>query len=355
MTNFDERWRKALLPLSATLKDAIRSLNESSTKIVMVVNAAGKFEGTVSDGDIRRGMLKGLNLNSPIKLVTNLNAFVVPPSFNRDLVIQLMQGNKLQQVPIVDDQQNVVGLHLWDSFTTPLNRKNPMIIMAGGKGTRLLPFTEKCPKPMVLVSGKPMLQLIIENGVREGFKHFVLAINYLGGMIEEYFGDGSRFQVEIQYIREEIALGTVGALGLISPYPDVPFIVTNGDVITDIRYGELLDFHVRHNALGTMAVRTHEWQHPFGVVQISGLDIIGFEEKPIARTHINAGVYALDPSAIDLLTPGKSCDMPALFEMIQSQGHRTIAYPMHEPWLDVGRPDDLVIARNLLSSSPEAL
>ena len=112
-------------------------------------------------------------------------------------------------------------------------------------------------------------------------------------------------------------------------------------MITDIRYGELLDFHTRHDAAATMAVRVHEWQHPFGVVQTRGVDIVGFEEKPVARSHINAGVYVLDPDTLNQLSPDTPCDMPALFERLQAHACRTVAYPMHEPWLDVGRPDDL--------------
>jgi NDP-sugar pyrophosphorylase family protein len=194
------------------------------------------------------------------------------------------------------------------------------------------------------VAGKPMLEHIIERAKLEGFSRFVLAIHYLGHMIEEYFGDGERLGVEIGYLREQAPLGTAGALGLLMPRPDAPFVVTNGDVLTDIRYGELLDFHVRHNAHGTMAVRVHEWQHPFGVVQTQGVEIVGFEEKPVSRSHINAGVYVLDPEALNLLSVDARCDMPTLFERLQAQAKRTVAYPMHEPWLDVGRPDDLTRA-----------
>jgi len=313
-------------------------------KIVVVVNARGELEGTISDGDIRRGLLKGLDFNSPIESIIHRNALVVPPVLGRETVMQLMRVNKIQQIPVVDERQQVVGLHLWDEISTPPVRSNLMVIMAGGKGIRLRPFTENCPKPLVLVAGKPMLEHIIERGKLEGFRHFVLAIHYLGHMIEDYFGNGEHQGVRIDYLREQSPLGTAGALGLLKPRPDAPFVVTNGDVLTDIRYGELLDFHMRHNASATMAVRLHEWQHPFGVVQTKGVDIVGFEEKPIARTHINAGVYVLEPDALSVLEEGAPCDMPTLFERLQAKMKRTVAYPMHEPWLDVGRPDDLSLA-----------
>lgn len=341
MSSTDKPWREAILPLKSTIQHAIKSLDQTSIKIVIVVNDLGELEGTISDGDIRRGLLKGLDLSSPIASVIHRNALVVTPEMGREVVLQLMGANKIQQIPIVNDSRQVVGVHLWDEITTVPARPNLMIIMAGGMGTRLRPFTETCPKPLLPIAGKPMLEHIIERAKLEGFSHFVLAVHYLGHMIKSHFGDGEKLGVQIDYLNEKSPLGTAGALGLLSPRPTVPFVVTNGDVITDIRYAELLDFHVRHQAMATMAVRMHEWQHPFGVVQTRGIEIIGFEEKPVARSHINAGVYALEPEALNLLSEDVQCDMPTLFERLQANSMRTVAYPMHEPWLDVGRPDDL--------------
>jgi len=350
MNPSEKHWRQAVLPLNSTIKQAINNLNKTSIKIVLVLTEAGLLEGTLSDGDIRRSLIKGLDLNSSITSIIRRKALVVPQEMKRELVMQLMLANKIQQIPIVDDQNHIVGLHLWDEITVPPKRPNIMVIMAGGMGTRLLPYTETCPKPLLPVAGKPMLQHIIERAKLEGFNHFVLAIHYLGHMIEEHFGDGSNLGVQIYYLREKSPLGTAGALRLLDPIPEAPFIVTNGDVMTDIRYGELLDFHTHHGAAATMAVRIHEWQHPFGVVQTKGIEIVGFEEKPIARSHINAGIYALDPASLSNLTAGEHCDMPTLFERIQNQKQRTVVYPMHEPWLDVGRPDDLLVANNSYNS-----
>ncbi len=340
----EQVWRQALLSPSATVGQAIRKLNEVGIKIALIVNEEGVLLGTISDGDIRRGFLKGLDLNSTIISVVRHNSFVVREDMARDMVLQLMHANKIQQIPVVDERQRVVGLHLWDEITTPPKRSNLMIIMAGGMGTRLRPHTENCPKPLLPVAGKPILEHIIDRAKLEGFTHFVLAIHYLGHMIESHFGNGEELGIQIDYLREDSPLGTAGALGLLNPIPNLPFLVTNGDLITDIRYGELLDFHSRHSAAATMAVRLHEWQHPFGVVQTHGVEIIGFEEKPISRSHINAGVYVLDPEALKLIPTDSPCDMPSLFETLKMMGKRTVAYPMYEPWLDVGRPDDLVAA-----------
>jgi dTDP-glucose pyrophosphorylase/CBS domain-containing protein len=338
-------WKKALITPTATIQDAIRNLDESTMQIALVVDRAGTLAGTVTDGDIRRGLLRGLNLESSIDAIVFRTPLVVPPELSRETVLQIMHANKIHQLPVVDQNRNVLGLHLWDELMAPRQRPNLMVIMAGGRGSRLLPHTENCPKPLLPLGGKPILEHIIERAKAEGFDHFVLAIHYLGHMIEEHFGDGSRLQVSIEYLREEAPLGTAGAIALLEPRPTAPFIVTNGDVLTDIRYGELIDFHCHHRAAATMAVRLHEWQHPFGVVRTDGVDITGFEEKPIARHHINAGVYVLEPDALNLLGKKEPCDMPTIFSRLREAGARTIVYPMHEPWLDVGRVDDLERAR----------
>ena len=347
-TSLEDLWRKTLLPLDATLRQAIHSLDETAMQIALVVSADGTLVGTLTDGDIRRGLLRGLDLGSSIDTVIHREPLVVPPQLGRETIRQIMQANKIHQLPVVDRDRRVVGLHLWDQLIESKRRCNRMVIMAGGEGNRLRPHTENCPKPLLPVGGKPMLEHIIERAKAEGFERFVLAIRYLGHMIEEYFGDGSRWRVKIEYLREESPLGTAGAIGLLNPRPNEPFLVSNGDVLTDIRYGELLDFHCHHDATATMAVRLHEWQHPFGVVHTKGVDIVGFEEKPIARSHINAGVYVLDPSALDALTAGDRCDMPMLFARLHQRSARTIVYPMHEPWLDVGRVDDYISVQDLV-------
>ncbi len=334
-------WRKTMLSPNRLIRDAIANLNESGLQIVLVVDDSAKLQGTVTDGDIRRGLLSGVQIDSPLTTVMRSNSLVVMPEMGREMVVHLMRANKLRQLPVVDGGHRVVGLQVWDDDTSGEVRANTMVIMAGGLGKRLRPHTETCPKPMLPVAGKPMLEHIIERARGDGFRHFVLAVMYLGHVIEDYFGDGSRWQVRIDYLRENSPLGTAGALGLLDPLPSAPFVVTNGDVLSDIRYGEVLDFHVRHGAAATMAVRLYEWQHPFGVVQTNGLDIVGFEEKPVNRTHINAGIYALSPQVLSQVKLNTPLDMPSLFEQLHYEGHRTVAFPMHEPWLDVGRPDDL--------------
>lgn len=334
-------WKKAVIPAEASLRDAAKNLTESSLRIVLVIDDAGKLLGTISDGDIRRGLLCGLTLDNDVKEVLRKNPFVAPDGMSQFDIHQLMVVNRVQQIPEIDTEGRVVSLHILDGFLATESISNKMVIMAGGKGTRLRPHTENCPKPMLLVGGKPMLQHIIERARDEGFSQFLLSVNYLAQMIEDYFGDGSALGVTIGYIREESPLGTAGSLSMISKLVDEPFVVTNGDVITDIRYSDLLEFHKRQESIATMAVRLHEWQHPFGVVEMDGLNIVGFEEKPVARSHINAGIYTLSPATLQQLNHGEFCDMPTLFERLRAKSCKVIAYPMHEPWLEIGRPADL--------------
>ena len=341
-------WKRLTLSLDSKIQDAASILESYSMHIVLIVGKKGELIGTISDGDIRRGLLQGYGLHDFVSLIVQSNPLVVPVNMDRSVVLQIMETNKIHQIPVVDDVNKLVGLHLWEQVITQQVRPNTMVIMAGGMGTRLRPHTETCPKPMLELGGKPMLEHIIERAKLEGFRKFVVTLNYLGHMIEDYFGSGDSRGIEIQYTKEESPLGTAGAISLIKQLPKEPFVVTNGDVITNIRYGKVLDFHNHHGAEATMSVRSHEWQNPFGVVNVDGFAIVGFEEKPVVRSHINAGVYVLDPKCFASLESGAMCDMPTLFDRLNERGLKTVAYAMHEEWLDVGRPDDYKKAENTI-------
>lgn len=341
MSISNELWRQTLLQNDATIKDAISVLNLSGLRIVLVVDENEKLLGTISDGDIRSGLLKGLHIEMPIEIILNREPIVVPEHLAPKKVKQLMSENKIQQIPILDENQHLVGLHLWDEVDLPTLLPNVFVIMVGGKGTRLGAHTEKCPKPMLLIAGKPILEHIINRAKSQGFVHFALAIHHLGHVIEDYFGDGHRFGVKIEYLREKTPLGTAGALSLLSLNLTLPIVVTNGDVLADVQYDDILRFHKSQNALGTMAVRVHEWKNPFGVVKTEGDEIIEYEEKPIFRSMINAGIYVLDSVAYKFLEKGEPCDMPSLFEKIRAKNHKVVAYSLHENWFDIGNPIDL--------------
>jgi dTDP-glucose pyrophosphorylase len=340
--NFNPDWSKAILPLNSNIGQAIKCLDESKIQIVLVCEKNDILVGTITDGDIRRGLLNGLNLQSSISFIIKYDAFVATPPISREIATKLMYANKIHQLPIVDETRRVLGLVLLDHFfDLPKQRNNTIVIMAGGKGIRMRPHTENCPKPMLAIAGKPILEHIIERAKSNGFFNFIIAVHYLGHMIEDYFKDGSKWDVKISYVREKSPLGTAGALGLISPKIKSSFIVTNADVITDIDYGELLDFHILNNSTATMAVSIHDIQQQFGVVKTNGLDILSFEEKPIIQSKINAGIYVLSPEALNLLEVDCFCDMPDLFTRVKYNNQRTVAYPLYERWRDVGRPEDL--------------
>jgi dTDP-glucose pyrophosphorylase len=334
-------WREIILPIRVSINDVVKILDQVALRIILITDESNLLIGTVSDGDIRRGLLKGLSLDSPIESIVERNPVVVSPESSREKVLQIMTSNKIQQVPVVNERNEVIGLHLWDELSAPTTHENLFVIMAGGKGTRLYPQTINSPKPLLLLTGKPILEHIIDRAKSHGFNNFVIAIHYLGHMIQDYFGDGEKFGVKLRYLNESTPLGTAGALSLLDPKPNSTFIVTNGDVVTDVNYAELLNFHQQNNASATMAVKAYEWQNPFGVVQTQGLEIISFEEKPITRSYVNAGVYALEPLALNFLKKSETCDMPTLLKRLKQESNSLIAYPIYEPWIDIGRPEDL--------------
>ena len=344
MTNQLDLWRDAIVKINTPIKIAIERLNKVGIKIALVLDENFRLLGTISDGDFRRGMLSGLTLEDTVEKIMNKNPRTVNEGTSRLEILKLMNDTKILQIPIVDRNNFVVGLHLWDDISVQAKYSNIMVIMAGGKGSRLHPQTENRPKPMLLVAGIPILEHIIKRARSQGFNHFIIAINYLGQIIEDYFKDGHKFGVKIEYLHEDVPLGTAGALSLLSHKPDKAFIVTNGDVITDINYSDFLEYHTVQNAAATVAVHTHEFQIPYGVVQINGLEVESYEEKPVVSSLINAGVYALDPDILDLIAEPKYRDMPEILDISRDLKKKVIVYPLHESWIDIGRPIDLEIA-----------
>jgi NDP-sugar pyrophosphorylase family protein len=211
----------------------------------------------------------------------------------------------------------------------------------------MMPYTKACPKPMLPVDGKPILEHILVRAREEGFLKIFICIHYLGHQVERYFEDGRKWGVKIKYIKEKTPLGTAGAVGLLPQAVVEPVVVTNGDVLTEVKYGDLLEFHRKHSGFATMAVQLHRWEHPFGVVKIDGAEIDAIEEKPIFQAYVNAGIYVLSPSAIRILPRNKSINMPDLFSLLKIRKKKLLAYPLHEPWLDVGRPADLSRAQKI--------
>ena len=351
---YESSWKQLVIGIESTISDAISILDKTALKIVIVTDDQGYLLGTVTDGDIRRGLLQGMALTDAVDRIVYRQTITVTPDVKQKKVLQLMVDNKIQQIPIVNNENLVLGIHFQDNINSVAVRSNLMVIMAGGMGTRLRPATENLPKPMLQVAGRPILEHIIEKAKADGFTNFIISIFYLGNIIETHFKDGKNFGVNIEYLKESKPLGTAGALSLLASPPNEDFIVTNGDVITDVNYSQLIDYHKIHGAVGTMSVRSHEMQNPFGTVETDGLYITGYKEKPIFHSTINAGVYAFSPAALNMLSINEACDMPTLFERLKRQSKPTIVYPIHEQWTDIGRSLDLQKANSIPHLNPSS-
>lgn len=343
-----ESWRSTVISSDSSVREGLACLNKCGLGVLVFLSEDDCLLGIATDGDIRRGLLKGLEMHSPLASVLVRPSIVATREMESSTVLSLLDLNKIRQAPVVDASGKVIGLYVVDRLyhdTIAAEDSSIFVIMAGGMGTRLRPYTELCPKPMLEVAGEPMLKIILERAKCQGFRRFAISVNYKGEMIKEFFGDGSQFGVDIIYLEEDSPLGTAGALSLFDSEIAKNFVVTNGDVLTQVDYREMLNFADLHAAAGLMAVREHQIQNPFGVVNTSGFELTGFDEKPVYRSMINAGIYVLNKDAVDLLEPSSHCDMPTLFSRVKASGMRTWVYPIHENWLDVGRPEDLQLAR----------
>ena len=334
------RWKDILIAPDVTILKAIELIDASTLQIAMVVDDSYKLLGTVTDGDVRRAILKGISLNLPVSEIMFQEPTVASSHESRDAIIARMKSKHLLQIPLVDQNGCVIGLDVGDELIETPYRDNIVVLMAGGLGTRLGELTRNCPKPLLRVGNKPVLETILENCREYGFSKFYISVNYKANMVKDYFGDGSRWGININYLEENKRLGTAGALGLLPETPTLPVVVMNADVLTKINFKHLMDFHGEHKSVATMCVREYEFQVPFGVVQVDNHRLTNIQEKPIHRFFVNAGIYVLDPQAIALIPRNEYLDMPLLFDKLLKQQRETAAFPIHEYWLDIGRTDD---------------
>ena len=334
-------WKKVLISEKASFRAAIEAINTCGYQLAIVVNENMKIKGIVTDSDVRRCILKDIDLDQDVSIVMNRWPLIVSPELDEEDAHRLMILNNFLHLPVVDGENAIVGLHIAAQLQYQEEREEALVIMAGGKGKRLLPLTKDLPKPMLPIRGKPMLEHLIEKAKVDGFKQVVISVNYLADKIVDYFGDGSRFGVDISYVREDKPLGTAGALSkLPTCAKEKSIVVTNADLVTEVSYGELLHQTNVNNVDGMMAVRTEVWESPFGVVKTEGGKLVGIEEKPTYRQKINAGIYVLAPSLLELLQRDEYCDMTDLFQMGLDKGLNLGVFALHEDWIDVGRPDD---------------
>ncbi|MEL0613784.1 nucleotidyltransferase family protein [Marinomonas arenicola] len=336
------RWQKTLLNAASTIKQALEIIDSEAMRVAVVVNQDGHLQGMVTDGDIRRGLLKDLTLQDPVALVMNTSPVTALVGTHKDSLVKLMEKKEILSIPLLDASGCVVGLETLHSALKKPQYPHPIFIMAGGFGTRLRPLTDNCPKPMLNIGDKPILEILIRSFVKAGFSNFYISTHYMPEKIHEYFGNGSNFGIKITYVYEEKPLGTGGALGLLpdSLPKDLPLIMINGDVLTTVNFERLLNFHIEQDADATMCVREYDYQIPYGVINGEGNKITSMIEKPVQRYFINAGIYVLSPKVIQSVPKNYKLDIPTLLEQHMLEREKVLMFPIHEYWLDIGRMDD---------------
>jgi dTDP-glucose pyrophosphorylase/predicted transcriptional regulator len=333
-------WRKTLIKPSAPILEAMRIIDAGALQIALVIDDHARLIGVVTDGDIRRGLLKGLAMDRPVEMIMNRDFKTVGLKSDHEEILTLMKQKELRQIPVVDEEGCVVGLKLLNDMILAPEKTNWVVLMAGGLGTRLQPLTDECPKPLLKVGNKPLLQIILESFIEYGFRKFYIAVHYKAEMIKAFCGDGTRWNAEIRYLFEDRKMGTAGALGLLPERPKDTLFVMNGDVLTKVNWQHLIDFHKSHRARATMGVRDYHFQFPYGVVKTDQQRLTAIDEKPVQRFFVNAGIYVLEPEVLDLVPAHSPYDMTSLFEKLIADKHETVVFPIREYWMDIGRLED---------------
>jgi dTDP-glucose pyrophosphorylase len=327
---------------SQKILETLEVIDRSQLQIALVVSESGKLEGVVTDGDIRRGILKKISLDSRVELIMNRAPSTALQGTPSKELLALMRNRKLKQIPVLDTDGRVVGLEILDDLIAPKTQESWVVLMAGGEGKRLRPLTENTPKPLIEIGSRPILSTLIESLADAGFKRIFLSVNYMADKIKSYFGDGEKFGVEISYLEEKESMGTIGSLRLLPFTPKHPLLIINGDILTKVNYGHLLAHHREQKAEATICARNYEIEVPYGVLETSSGLVTRVLEKPRQNHLISAGIYVLSPKAVSLI-PRESprFDMPELIDLAIQKEMRVSAFAIHEYWMDIGRHGDL--------------
>ncbi|MCT8987248.1 nucleotidyltransferase family protein [Shewanella phaeophyticola] len=335
-----KHWKDVALAPKQSIRDALEIINFHALQVALVVDDNDQLQGVVTDGDIRRALLNNLTLDQSVALVMNRNPITATFDTPKQKLIRLMEQKSILAIPLIKGGK-VVDLQTFKQTLNQPYYDNPVLIMAGGFGTRLRPLTDNCPKPMLKLGNKPLLEMTILNFAKAGFINFYISTHFMPEQIKDYFGDGSRLNVNITYIHEDSPLGTGGALGLLpNDIPDLPLIMMNGDVLTKVDVQRLLEFHNENQAHATMCVREYEYQIPYGVINGNGNTVVSIEEKPTQRFFVNAGIYVVSPEIIKQVSENQVIDMPTLLDNKIQVGGKVLMFPLHEYWLDIGRLND---------------
>lgn len=335
-----------------SLREGLQQLEKSITKILMVVDASGTLVGTCTDGDFRRAIIRGAELSDSVRSISNRNPFVIKEGALVDVESSLIKRD-VDYAPVVDAAGKLLGMVGQKHLPLPSDKSVPIVLMAGGLGRRLMPLTKDCPKPLLRLNEKPILEHIILRFKAQGFRRFYISIGYLGHMIEDYFGDGDHLGVQISYLREDKRLGTGGALSLMPQNAYKPFIVMNGDLLTDMDFDDLVNTHMQTGSAATMCIREHRTNIAFGVVKNEGNNYITTNEKPTLTHNINAGIYCVGRDALSFVPGDKFYDMPTLFADLVDNKFDCSVHLMRDTWIDIGSISEFNAAQARFKSDEE--
>ncbi len=346
------RLDKFLVGPEAHLHDIIEKLNRNSAGIVIVVDNEGRLIGTITDGDVRRAVLGGCEMSATATEVFDHKDPASPskpiaaaPNSDEATLLHLMTTHRLRQIPIIDEDRRVIDVALLENFIQEREAEMQAVLMAGGLGKRLHPLTQETPKPMLKLAGRPIMEHIVQQLRDTGIEQVSVATHFKHEVIAKHFGDGREFGVNINYVHEDDPLGTAGALGMM-PRPHGPVLVMNGDILTNLNFRAFFQFHRDNDAVLTAAVRPYEFTVPYGVMETDGVSIVSLKEKPTIKWMINAGIYILDPTAFDYIPSGTHLDMTELIDSLITNGCKTVCFPLHEYWRDIGHMKDFVDAKD---------
>jgi len=331
--------KKISISPHATIKEAIETIDKGVMQIALVVEN-DRLLGTITDGDIRRAFLCGQGLTDKIEGLYNTSPLTGNLTQTREDLIQLALTRGIKQLPILDDEGKLLGIEYIDDHLRGPEKPNTIVLMAGGLGSRLRPLTEETPKPMLTVGSKPILETILESFSHYGFRNFYFSVNYKAEKIRDYFKDGSQYGVNISYLNEATRLGTAGALSLLPNDIRDPLIIMNGDLLTNVNFERLLNYHLLTKANATMCVREYKLKIPYGVVKTEGASIQEIIEKPTQNFFVNAGIYVLSPDTLKLLPKNDYFDMPQLFQKLIDNQNKVCSFPITDYWMDIGQPND---------------
>lgn len=333
-------WKKILLRPEQPIRDALKLIDTESLRIALVVDDSFKLLGIVTDGDIRRGLLKNLSIESEVNEVMNPNPLTAEYGSPRSELVNIMEKEQILAIPLLRNGV-IEGVETLQRVGQASIHQNPVFIMAGGFGSRLKPLTDNCPKPMLKVGDKPILEVLLNSFINAGFVNFYISTHYMPEVIYDYFGDGSKWGIKINYVYEKEPLGTGGALGLLpEDIPDLPLIMINGDVLTNVNFERILQFHKKNNSAATMCVRDYEYKVPYGVITGEGNRVRRMVEKPIQQFFVNAGIYIVSSKVRKSVTKNIHIDMPTLLENFIDVEEGVMMFPIHEYWLDIGGVED---------------